>query len=243
MENQEPTSTEAMRQLKEAKFALNAGSPRQALTFAKNVFEIARSQEIPRIEAFALHRIGSAEEALGRANSAEVSMRHAHAILDYLPKPDYLAQGIVERDIALLLASKNKSTKRHTEAHDWHKQAVESHQMAHELQAHKESRVQLELATTASFAHRLTLSENRHHRGSINALWQDVKDIRHLRRHTKPGYELDAIEWATRYERDPITIAKHLPRVAFLGLQVGNPITPASLAIRPVTRLASNRLD
>lgn len=242
MEKQEPTSTDAMRQLKEAKFALNAGSPKKALDFAKGVFEIARDQEIPRIEAFALHRIGAAEEALGRTKNAEVNMLHAHTILSYLPEPDYLAQGIVERDIALLLVN-NKSNKHHTEAHDWHERATDSHQTAQELQTHKESRLQLELATTAAFAHRLTLSENRHHRRSINALWEDVEEIRDLRRHTKPAYELDAIDWATRYERDPVVIAKHLPRIAFLGLQLGNPITSASLAIRPVTRLASNRLD
>lgn len=207
---------------------------------ALDALQNAREREIPRIEAFALHRIGSAQEAVGLHHEAERHMGLSLSILESLDEPDYLAQGIVERDIALLIAQQDKSPAGRSEAAEWHQRALASHEIVVGQPSPKALRSKLELATTAAFGNRLSVLENRF---DHEALWNDITTIRDLRRHTKPGYELNALDWATRYERDPMIIARALPRAAFLSLQVGNPITPIRMNSRPASRLASNLLE
>lgn len=240
MENSEPQPTDPMRQLKDAKFALNSGSAKKAYETALGALQAARAHDIPLIEAYALHRIGSAQEALGLYREAERHMGLSLTLLESLDEPDYLAQGIVERDIALLIAQHDKSSGGRSEAHEWHERALTSHEMASDQPSGKPLRTKLELATTAAFGNRLSVLENRYNH---KMLWDDVRKIRDLRRHTKPAYELDALDWATRYEHNPTTIVRALPRAAFLSLQVGNPVTPIRMYSRPGTRFASNLLE
>ncbi len=240
MGNPELSSADPMRQLKDAKFALSAGHAKQAYEYALSAVHNARLRDIPRIEAMGLHRVGSAQEALGFHSEAERSMELSHFILSSLRTPDYLAQGIVERDIALIVGEQNRSEDGHTEAVNWHERAITSHEMAYRNPSAKASRAMLELATTAAFGNRLLALENRF---DHSELWKDVAVIRDLRHHTKPTYELDALDWATRYERSTVKITKALPRAAFLSLQVGNPFTPIRMNTRPVGRFISNRLD
>jgi len=240
MTNPEFNQIDPMKQLKDAKYALNAGNAKKALDAAQAALQNSRERGIAPIEAMALHRIGSAFDALGFHGEAERHMGHGHTILEQLDTPDPLAQGIIERDLALLIAQRDRSEDGKAEAAEWHQRAIISHEIASNQTTAKARRVKLELATTAAFGHRLQALDNRYAHGN---LWQDVVTLRDLRHHTKPAYELDAIDWATRYEQSPLKVVRALPRVAFLSMQVANPITPTRIATRPSTRLASNLLE